>query len=231
MADDISERIGSPGMMPAREPAVAASALEAARERTIRVLTDRFADDTLSLDEFETRLDRMYKATTPSELDALLREVELRQPRAVAIDTPGSYAPSTPRRILAFMSNTKRTGRWVLPRKLEARSIMSELVLDLRDVAIPSGVCEIDVFSLMAHTKILVPPGVIVEEMPLSVMSEVDNDAVDDGTIRGDAPRVRLVGTAIMSHVEVRVGERGLPLGKAWRQAKKWRREALMRGQ
>jgi hypothetical protein len=235
MADDISARSGSASdsvmPLPTREPAVAAAALEAARERTIRVLTDRFADDTLSLDEFETRLDRMYKATSPAELDALLREVEARQPRAVAIDVPGAYAATTPRRILAVMSSTKRTGRWALPRRLQTRAIMSELVLDLREVALPTGVCEIDVFVMMANLEILVPPGVVVEEMPLGVMANVENDAVDDGTIRADAPRIRLVGTAIMSNVEVRVAEAGLPPSEAWRRAKWSGRHALLRGQ
>jgi hypothetical protein len=231
MADDISNPIGA-GASPARQAAVAASALEAARERTIRVLTDRFADDTLSLDEFESRLDRMYKASTPAELDALLGEVEARQPRPVALDAPAQhYGPSVPRRILAIMSNTKRTGRWSMPRKLEARAIMSEIVLDLREVTLPAGVCEIDVFALMANIEILVPPGIVVEEMPLSLMANVENDAVDDGTAGANAPRLRLVGTAVMANVEVRVAEPGLPPGKAWRRAKWSQRKALMRGQ
>jgi hypothetical protein len=230
MADDISNPV-APSGSPARQPAVAASALEAARERTIRVLTDRFADDTLSLDEFETRLDRMYKAATPAELDLLLHEVEARQARLVALDASAHYGPTVPRRILAIMSNTKRTGRWSMPRKLEARAIMSEIVLDLREVTLPAGVCEIDIFALMANIEILVPPGIVVEEMPLSLMASVENDAVDDGSAGPNAPRLRLVGTAVMANVEVRVAEPGLPPGKAWRRAKWSQRKALMRGQ
>ena len=230
MADDISNPIGT-SAAPARQAAVAASALEAARERTIRVLTDRFADDTLSLDEFEARLDRMYKASTPAELDTLLGEVEARQPRPVGLDAAAHYGPSVPRRILAIMSNTKRTGRWSMPRKLEARAIMSEIVLDLREVTLPAGVCEIDVFALMANIEILVPPGIIVEEMPLSLMANIENHAIDDGTAGANAPRLRLVGTAVMANVEVRVAEPGLPPGKAWRRAKWSQRKALMRGQ
>jgi hypothetical protein len=231
MADDISKQPLPASASPVREPAVASSALEAARERTIRVLTDRFADDTLSLDEFEHRLDRMYTAKTPEELDLLLREVEARQPRPVALDAGASYAPSTPRRILAFMSNTRRTGRWALPRKLQARAIMSEIVLDLREVSLPAGVCEIDIFALMANIEILVPPGVIVEEMPLSIMANVENDALDDGTIPPNAPRIRLLGTAFMSNVEVRVAPAGMSPGKAWRQAKWSRKMERLRGQ
>ena len=51
------------------------AALEAGRERAIKLLTDRFADDTLTVEEFEARLDRMYQAATPADLDALTSDL------------------------------------------------------------------------------------------------------------------------------------------------------------
>ena len=60
------------------------------------------------------------------------------------------------------MSNTERTGRWSMPRQLEVRALMSSIVLDLREVSIHGGVCEIDLFAVMASVEILVPPGVVV---------------------------------------------------------------------
>src|SRR5881394_2900217 len=123
MADDISNRPTAPvpsagGSAGGPDALVAASALEAARERTIRVLTDRFADDTLSIEQFESRLDRMYKASTVPELEALLHEVETYRAQAPAVSPYSeSYAPTPgPRRLLSIMSNTERTGRWVMPR-------------------------------------------------------------------------------------------------------------------
>src|SRR5947209_8023643 len=105
MADDISNRppptdVPTAPLPVAQTPAsaspIAASALEAARERTIRMLTDRFADDTLSIEQFEAHLDRMYKATTVAELDALLRDVETRAPARVARVAPAYAEPAAP---------------------------------------------------------------------------------------------------------------------------------------
>src|SRR5215216_1698772 len=45
--------------------------LAQARERAIEALTDLFAEDRISMDEFEGRLDRLYKASTLQELDEL----------------------------------------------------------------------------------------------------------------------------------------------------------------
>jgi hypothetical protein len=51
-------------------------ALEAARARVVRLLTDRVADDTLTVEQFEARLDRMHALATPAALDAMAEELE-----------------------------------------------------------------------------------------------------------------------------------------------------------
>jgi len=234
MADDISNRTPpadaataplSIANMPASASPVAASALEAARERTIRLLTDRFADDSLDLEQFEAHLDRMYKATTVAELDGLLHDVDARTARRAAAVPAYGELPA-PRRVLSIMSNTERTGRWALPRQLEVRALMSSIVLDLRETTIPAGVCEIDLLAVMANLEILVPPGVVVEDLALGVMANVENRAIDEGIVPVDAPRIRITGTAVMSNVEVRMGPVGLSFRAAWREARKaWRRK------
>jgi hypothetical protein len=54
--------------------------LEAARERVVRLLTDRYADDTLTVEEFEARLDRMHALAEPAALDAMARDLERAAP-------------------------------------------------------------------------------------------------------------------------------------------------------
>ena len=179
----------------------------------------------------ESRLDRMYKASTVPELEALLHEVETYRAQAPAVSPySASYAPTPgPRRLLSIMSNTERTGRWVMPRQLTVRSLMSSVALDLREATLPAGVCEIDLLSLMANLEILVPPGVIVEDLALGVMANVENHAYDEGYVSPAAPRIRLTGTAVMANVEIRMAPPGLKFRKAWREAQRaWKR--LRRG-
>src|SRR5688572_1148381 len=54
-----------PRKMPARP-------IEQVRERVIDSLSEHFARDNLSLDELETRMTRVYAASTPQEVEALL---------------------------------------------------------------------------------------------------------------------------------------------------------------
>jgi hypothetical protein len=122
--------------------------------------------------------------------------------------------------MLALMSETKQTGRWIVPRRLDVRAIMGDLFLDLRDAALPPGFCEIDVVAVMSNVKVLVPPGVVVEGLLTSVMAAVGNDAEDDGRLPTTAIRVRLTGIAFMSEVRVRVAPPGEPAKQAWRHAR-----------
>ena len=78
-------------------PTVSNPALDAARERVVRLLTDRYADDTLTVEEFEARLDRMHALRDPTALDAMARELEsvapLPGPVPPPVATP-AYAPA-----------------------------------------------------------------------------------------------------------------------------------------
>src|SRR3712207_5178566 len=71
------------------------AALEAARERAIRLLTDRFADDTLTVDEFEARLDRMYQGTAPADLEALTGDLVGNTGLTPAVPAVGGGAAAT----------------------------------------------------------------------------------------------------------------------------------------
>lgn len=196
-------------------------ALGNARERAVRVLTDRFADDTLSMDEFEARLDRMYQAATVADLDALLADVDHARPSA-AVASP--YDSRANRRVLSIMSATQRTGRWAMPGRMELRALMSSTILDLRDVALPAF-CEIDLLAMWANVEILVRHGVVVEDLTHDVLANVENAALDDGTASANGPTLRITGTVVMSNVEVRVAPLGLSPEEAMAEAERvWRR-------
>ena len=214
-------------------------ALSAARESAIALLTDRFADDTLTVEEFEARLERLSAARSSEELDAVMRDLVLPyggSPTPMAPDAAEAYLPPqrytagaeqgvAPRdgRIFAILSNTHRTGRWIVPRFSDVDVVMGEVMIDLREAVLPPGDCEIAIFAGLGALKVLVPPGVIVDEAVSSFMAEVKNDAAYDPQAPG-AVRVRLTGTAVMAEVGVRVALPGDPPSRAWRKAKRSRR-------
>src|SRR5512146_2614030 len=94
--------------------------LTRAREQKINELSQHFANDDLSLDELERRIELVYKAGSVAELDSITADLRL-TPTSAGM-TP---APMSPRqqvmtgmearrgRLLAIMGESRRTGRWL----------------------------------------------------------------------------------------------------------------------
>jgi hypothetical protein len=185
--------------------------IEQVRERVIDALSEHFARDHLTLDELETRMARVYAATTPHEVEALLEGLP-----ALAVGAPvptsldvDSRAPKLRERLVAIMSGVVRRGLLVIPRRLRAVAIMGGIELDLRQAELPPGVTEIHAFVLMGGLEVTVPPGVRLETDGFAFLGGFEDRVDDPGPIARDAPVVRLTGIAIMGGVEARV----LPIG------------------
>ena len=198
-----------------------------AREIKIAELSQHFANDDLSLEDLEQRIERVYKAGSLAELDSITADLRL----APATSPTGSGQPSTARerlvaaaaarsavadypvehsRMLAIMSSTRRVGRWAAPRGLDVLAIMSDTHLDLTQALLPAGgVVDLRLNAVMASFRIVVPPGMRVVNQMHSIMSEVRSDA-DEVALPGSAsaPIVRLSGMAFMSNLRVKVRRR-----------------------
>ena len=181
--------------------------IEQVRERVIEALSEHFARDHLSLDELETRMARVYAATTPAEVDALVADLPALALGAPVTVTPDAYAP-TPKlkeRLVAIMSGIVRRGLWKIPRRLRVVAIMGGVELDLRQAELPPGVTEISAFVLMGGLEIRVAPGVRLETDGVAIMGGFEDRVHDPGIAAADAPVVRVTGIAIMGGVEAQV--------------------------
>ena len=181
-----------------------ALAVEEARERAIRVLSDGFAYDALAEDEFEWRLGQLSLANSPAEVQALIADLptpEITQSTAAY----GVLPIASEERIRGIMSEVRRDGAWRLPQRLIVRAVMSNVRLDLRRALIPPG-CMIDIRATMAAVQIIVPPGLPVDFDVSPIMGSARNDSASYRTAPG-APVIRVSGNAFMAEVRVRVRE------------------------
>lgn len=200
--------------------------LARAREQKISELSEHFANDDLSLDDLERRIERVYKATSIADLEVITSDlrgvpVVVDQRRgnvargAEAAPVVASSFESARARLLAIMSTTRRSGRWAVPRDLRIVALMSDTKLDMTSAALPvGGVVNIDLTAVMASFKIIVPPGVRVVNEMHSVMADVRSSAdelLPDTPMRPTTPLIRLVGTALMADVKVKVRRREEP--------------------
>lgn len=184
-----------------------AASLDDARERAIRLLTDGFAYDLITVEEFEWRLGQLSLADSPRGIDALVADLGTPGQAATAVRA-GSAIAATEGRILGIMSETRREGPWRVPNRLRVKAVMSEVRVDLRYAVLPPS-CTIDVSAIMANVQFIVPPGMVVDFDVTPIMATARNDVRAqrlDGHLQ---PHVRIHGSAIMAEVRVRVRDLG----------------------
>ncbi|MEO7087086.1 MAG: LiaF domain-containing protein [Gemmatimonadaceae bacterium] len=198
-------------------------ALSRAREQKISELSTHFANDDLTLEDLEKRIEQVYKAANVTELEAITADLH---PAPVSPDQQGradrgsfgasqSPAPLYQRareRVLAIMSSTRRVGRWAVPQELDVLAVMSDTKIDMTNALLPPGVIDVNVRAVMCAFKLIVPPNVqVVNEMHsfmADVRSKADGFSPSGLPARANASIIRLTGLALMAEVKVIVGHR-----------------------
>lgn len=176
-----------------------------ARERVVDLLQLRFADDRLSLEEFERRVALAYRTTTIAELDALVADLA---PNVTPDLTPGvtpdgPAAPPTAR-ILTILSNNERSGSMLLPQRLEIVTVMGNVELDIRDATFAPGLTEIDISAALGNVEITLPWGIRVESTGSAFVGNFDCRAGSDTSVTARTGQmIRITGHSVFSSVEI----------------------------
>ncbi len=200
--------------------------LKREKEQVVQALIDHYAADNLTVEEFETRLDSAYAATTGTELTDLLSGLpELASagdsPQVPAVQRVPAEAVRDRGYQIAILGGYEKKGEWTPARNMYSFAMMGGAGLDFREAKMPPGVTEVNILAIMGGVEVLVPPGLAVETHGFGLLGGfegVDQVGVDTDP---DAPRLVIRGMAIMGGVEVAVR---LP-GETARDARRRRRE------
>jgi hypothetical protein len=206
------------------------------RQQAIDALCEHFANDALSVEEFEKRVDLAHKAESSDELRKLLQdlptgdlpirrdEVSLTHPPRAEATIPSSRVKERGL-MVAALGGVERKGRWIPARTSYAIALMGGLSLDFREALLPPGETEVWIFTLMGGAEIIVPPGLTVESDGIAIMGGFEHR--EDSSITNDpnAPILRLKGFALMGGVDVSIRYPGESVRDAKRRLKEIRRE------
>lgn len=173
------------------------------RDAAIARLSDAFARDVLPVEEFERRVASVYRATTAGALRDLTGDLpEVEAERGARSTYPAHLRAMAPR-ITSFLSNVERGGPVAVPPRLEVRSTLGNVELDLRDASFDPGVTEIVVRALLGNVEVWLPPEVAVEDHGTAILGSFAVRTTGVGT---GGPVVRIVGRAVLGNVEVGSG-------------------------
>lgn len=218
------------------------------RQRAVDVLCEAFADDVMTVEEFERRVEVAHRAASVEELRALLADLPreryaLTRSRdsgaagARGADRPGHLArtfPSPARARLeevpersflgGVMGGGSRTGPWIPARWNGCVAVMGGVEMDFREAIFPPGVTQVHVLAFWGGIEMIVPPGVRVESSVVGVMGGFDEKRTVAPTDDPDAPTLRITGLAIMGGIDLQVRYPGETSKDARRRVKEERK-------
>ena len=206
------------------------------RQEAIDTLMEHFANDALSVEEFERRVSLAHKAESledlrdlltdlPSgELPAVRKEEDHPLQERVQASVPASRVKERGL-MVAALGGVVRKGRWIPARQTFSVAVMGGLELDFREALLPPGETEIWIFALMGGAEVIVPPGLTVEADGVAILGGFEH--VEDADVARDptAPVLRIRGFAVMGGVEVTVRYPGETPREAKRRRRHHRKE------
>jgi hypothetical protein len=205
--------------------------LRARRDEVIRDLSTAFAEDHLSVDEFERRLDIAHRATALTELNALVSDLRIAPVQSSNVPAPRARSASPTeipeeQNLVAIMGGVTRRGQWIPARHTHMYALMGGAQLDFREARLGQGVTELTIIACMGGVELIVPPDLIVDAGGTAIMGGFDQSHESPGAPAG-APVLKVNGFVMMGGVEIKVmlpGETNADARRRRRAEKKKRR-------
>lgn len=205
--------------------------VDEARERAIDLLSECFARDMLSVEDFERRVGLAHAAgsmvdlgkaieglgsegLTAPEKAGLSGKAPLRAPAAAASEV----RPAD--RAVAVFGETKRAGQWVPARRNTVAAVMGSARIDMREARLGPGTTTITAVAFMGSIEILVPPGLHVQCAGSAVFGSFEGRDSSPAPVGPDESMVRVDGLSFFGSVEIETRH----AGESRKEAKRRRR-------
>lgn len=179
---------------------------EARRQRAIDALTQAYASDLITVEEYEARAAAAAAADRPEELEDLVSDLPASRPYAPSYPAYGSGEGTVS--VACVMGDRRMTGNWLDSDRVNSFTLMGSTRLDLRDADLPeSGPVRIEAFTLMGETVIVVPRELPVRLTAVPFMGEAVARRDVDQNVRGARRWVEISGLVVMGSVVVKAAD------------------------
>lgn len=167
------------------------------RDRVIEVLRVAAGDGRLTAEELDERVEVAFSARTYGELAALTSDLPVG--RGAIAPAVGSVpeAPKDVVRLECRSGNVSRVGRWIVPRRIEARVTSGGVKLDFTEAVIVHPTIQIDAEVRSGNLTIITKPGIVVD---------TDDVTIRSGNVKVKAPWGTDVPVTLQISVSGKVG-------------------------
>ncbi len=167
------------------------------RDRVIEVLRVAAGDGRLTAEELDERVASAFSARTYGELAALTSDLPADSQAIAPVRASAPVPAKDVVRLECRSGHVSRVGRWVVPRRIEARVTSGSIKLDFTDAAIAHQSIDIDAQVRSGSLTIITRPGIAVD---------TDDVAIGSGHVKVRAPWGAQVPVRLQINVSGRVG-------------------------
>lgn len=176
---------------------------EGLRNRILDDLSEHFSRDILSVDEYERRVQAIYKATTDLELVKI--NEDLLPPQRYAASQPAAphWSKDGPehQQCIAIFSGSTLKGEFAAPTHLDTIAIFGGSDVDLRDAHLPPGGMDIEVAAIFGGVDIKLPADCDFQIQVTAIFGGVNHPPFQK---KGNRPLVRIHGAAVFGGVDIK---------------------------
>src|ERR1700744_5611056 len=168
--------------MTENQPEVRASNQD--RDDAVKILRAAAGEGRLTADELNERTEAAQSARTRGELGALMRDLPVQD------DMP-SDGPADLIQVDRQIGDVVRTGRWMLPRRMDIRAMLGYVKMDFTAAEITVDRLSLDVvLGISSDLTLVVRPGMVVDTTNLKIRP---NDLkIRDGVDAGEQAELRI---------------------------------------
>ncbi|WP_240487379.1 DUF1707 SHOCT-like domain-containing protein [Actinomadura flavalba] len=170
---------------------------DAEREAVVERLRVASVEGRLTFEELSERTDAAYAARTRAELDRVTQDLP-----AMGAPSAGPAPSQSAQRFTAILGDCRERVSGRVDRKLEALSVLGDVVLDLRGAQVPGCEVAITATAVLGDVKIIVPDGVRVEMTGYAVLGD-RRVKVRQPDHDGPAPVVRIRAQAVLGDIKI----------------------------
>ncbi|MDP2791829.1 MAG: LiaF-related protein [Rectinemataceae bacterium] len=194
--------------------------MENVRQEALDAITSAFAHGSITIEDYETRAEKIQKAKLLVEIDAqtlglprpeLPREAPRNASTHARVRRPApaenlfvEERHGSPDFSLCVMGERKLAGDWLNSDQATSFTLMGSTTLDLRNTALPPGRLKIDAIAVMGEIRILVPRGLPVRMSAFPFMGEANVHASVEQRVDRSQPWVDVSGVAFMGSIIVK---------------------------
>lgn len=191
-------------------------AFESERQQALDNLTSAYALGKISLEEYETRADRIQKALSINAITSQVMDLPVptadtssrHNQTAETLPEPSTYLveqrQGSPEFLPCIMGDRKMTGDWLNSNSATSITLMGSTTLDLTETTIPPGRLKIEAIAIMGEIKILVPRGLPVRMSAFPFMGEAHIQKGVEQRVDRNLPYVEISGIALMGSIVVK---------------------------